>query len=64
MRNLAFFFYSLIATTLAGVCVVVALVAGFTTMIPLLAAAGLGALLAIPLTVLVARALTDRDLRR
>ena len=57
MLRLIGLFYSLIASTLAGLCVVVALVAGYTTLIPLLIAALLGAILALPVTYLVAKGL-------
>jgi len=48
-------FYSIIASTLAGLSVVVALVAGVTGAIALVACAAGGALLAAPVTWIVAR---------
>jgi hypothetical protein len=50
--------YSLIGTTLAGSGVVVALVAGYDTLPGILWAAALGAVLAVPVSLEVARRIT------
>ena len=55
MLRIALFFYSLIASTLAGVGAVAALVAGYTSMFAILAAAAFGALIAVPIAWLVGR---------
>ena len=55
MVRLALVLYSLIGTTLAGSFVVAALTAGYDTLVPILLAAGLGFVAAVPVSVLVAR---------
>lgn len=55
MLRLASMLYSLIGTTLAGSAVVVALVIGQDTLKPIVAAAILGFVLALPVTYVVAR---------
>lgn len=50
MFRLASILFSMIATTLAGIAVIVTLVIGQDTLIPILIAAGVGFLLAIPAT--------------
>ncbi|QDC09072.1 CTP synthetase [Oceanicola sp. D3] len=57
MIRLALVLYSLIGTTLAGSCVVAALVMGQDTLWPILIAAALGAVLAVPVAFLVAKRL-------
>ncbi|MBN8185792.1 CTP synthetase [Salipiger thiooxidans] len=57
MLRLAGILYSMIATTLAGSLVVVALVSGYDTLLPILIAAAAGALVALPVTWLVTRAI-------
>lgn len=57
MIRLAMILYSLIATSLAGMAVIAVLVAGHGTLVPILTAAGCGAILAIPAAYLVARKL-------
>lgn len=57
MLRLASILYSLIATTLAGSAVIAALTAGYDTLWPILIAAGVGAVAAVPVAILVARAL-------
>ncbi|WP_212525106.1 CTP synthetase [Actibacterium sp. MT2.3-13A] len=59
MLRLAMLLYSLISATLAGSAIVAVRVAGFDTLAPILAAA-LGAVLAVPVTWGVARALCGR----
>jgi zinc transporter ZupT len=57
MLRLAGILYSMIATTLAGSLVIVALVSGYDTLLPILIAAAAGALVALPVTWLVTRAI-------
>ncbi len=59
MFRLATMLYSIIATTLAGSLVIAALTAGYDTLVPILIAAGLGAVAAIPVSYLVAQAITS-----
>lgn len=49
--------YSIIGTSVAGMFIVAALVSGHDTLIPILVAAGLGAVVALPASYLVARAI-------
>ncbi|MCO4843568.1 MAG: CTP synthetase [Yoonia sp.] len=49
--------YSIIGTSVAGMFIVAALVSGNDTLIPILVAAGLGAVVALPASYLVARAI-------
>jgi hypothetical protein len=60
MVRLALILYSLIATSLAGSFVVAVLAAGMDTLQPILIAAGTGAVLAVPVSVAVARAIVGR----
>lgn len=57
MLRLSGILFSLIATTLAGSGIVVALTMGYGTLEPLLVAAAIGAVAAVPATYLVARAI-------
>jgi hypothetical protein len=57
MFRLASLMYSLISTSLAGAAVVVVLVAGYDTLAPILGAAVFGAVIAAPISWLVARQL-------
>lgn len=57
MVRLAFTLYSLIGTTLAGSLIVAVLVAGYDTLIPILIAAGVGFVVAVPVSALVAKRL-------
>jgi len=59
MLRLASMLYSLIGTTLAGSLVVVALVIGQDTLKPILIAAAIGFVLAIPVAYVVAKKLTS-----
>lgn len=59
MMRLASILYSLISTTLAGSFIVVSLVAGYTTLNPILIAAALGFVLALPVSWLIARQIVD-----
>jgi predicted PurR-regulated permease PerM len=60
MFRIALLLFSMIATTLAGSAVIVALTIGQDTAGPILTAAASGFLLAIPVTWLVARRLAAR----
>ena len=59
MFRLAMTLFSMIATTLMGTFVVVALVAGYDTLVPLVAAAGLGLAVSVPAAWMIARALSS-----
>lgn len=58
MFKLAFILYSLVGTTLAGSAVVISLVAGYDTLVPILIAAAAGFLVALPASIFVARKIT------
>ncbi|MEJ6388716.1 CTP synthetase [Gymnodinialimonas ulvae] len=55
MFGLAGILYSLISTTLAGSAIVVSLVLGYDTLVPLLIAAGIGFAAALPASLIVAK---------
>ena len=55
MPRLAAILYVILGASLAGTFMVVALVAGYTTGQPLIVAAALGFLLAVPVSVIAAR---------
>jgi hypothetical protein len=55
MFRLATMLYTVIGSTLAGTAVIAVLVAGYTTLTPILIAAGVGALVGIPATWFIAR---------
>lgn len=57
MFRLASILYSLISTSLAGAGVIAVLAAGFVTVNAILAAAAAGALMAVPVSWMVARQL-------
>jgi ABC-type phosphate/phosphonate transport system permease subunit len=59
MLRLASILYSLIGTTLAGTAMVAVLTAGYDTLVPIVAAAVAGAILALPVTYFVAREITQ-----
>ncbi|MBJ6371019.1 CTP synthetase [Sedimentitalea arenosa] len=63
MIRLASILYSIIATSLAGTFIIVALTAGYDTLVPILIAAAAGALLGLPVAYLVARKLYDGQVR-
>ena len=56
MWRVARVFYSIISMTLAGACVIVVLIAGVKTWMPIVAAAIAGAILALPVSCFAARA--------
>ena len=60
MLRLASVLYSLISTTLAGTFVVAALVMGQDTLQPIVIAAALGFVAALPVTWLVAKTMVER----
>ncbi|MBN7784651.1 hypothetical protein JYP51_06955 [Ponticoccus gilvus] len=57
MIRLASILYTLISTSLAGTAVIAVLVAGYDTLLPILIAATLGFVAALPVAWLVARRL-------
>lgn len=59
MYRLASILFSIVATTLAGTGVIAALVSGYVTLIPILVAAAIGFVLALPVTYYVARAIVE-----
>lgn len=56
-KTIARALFGVIASTLAGTGVVIALVSGVTGLWPLLGVAALGGILALPVSLLIARAL-------
>jgi hypothetical protein len=58
MLRLASILYAVVASTLAGIGIIAVLVMGFDTLTPILAAAAVGALAAVPVSWGVARQLT------
>jgi hypothetical protein len=57
MFRLASILYALIGTTLAGSAMIAVLTAGYGTLVPILIAAALGAVIALPVSWFVARAI-------
>ena len=57
MFRLAMTLYSIVAPRLAGVGVIIVLVAGYGTLMPILVSAAIGAFLGIPVAYLVAKAI-------
>ncbi|GAB1362201.1 hypothetical protein MASR1M32_14370 [Rhodobacter sp.] len=55
MLRLTMILFSIVSTSLMGAFIVAALTTGHTTMVPILIAAGLGFVLAMPVSWLVAR---------
>jgi predicted PurR-regulated permease PerM len=60
MFRIALLLFSMIATTLAGSAIVVALTMGYDTLVPVLAAAAIGFVAAIPVTWALARRIAGR----
>ncbi|KHA51140.1 hypothetical protein [Sulfitobacter geojensis] len=58
MFRLASMLYSIIASAMAGAGVIAVLSAGYVSLTPILATAAAGAVLAVPVSYLVARKLT------
>lgn len=63
MFRLASILYSLIGTTLAGTAIIAVLVTGYDTLMPIVVAAAVGAVVALPISYLVAKRLYDGPLR-
>ena len=59
MMRLASILYSLISTTLAGSFVIAALVTGYDTLQPILVAAAAGFIVALPVSWVVAKQITE-----
>ena len=59
MLRLSSALYSIIGTSLAGGLIVVALTLGYDTALPIIIAAAVGAVVAVPVSYLVARAITQ-----
>jgi hypothetical protein len=57
MIRLESILYSIIATTLSVSLIVAALTMGYDTLMPILIGAGVGTILAVPVSVVVARAI-------
>lgn len=57
MFRLASILYSLIGTTLAGTAMIAVLTAGFGTLLPIVIAAAIGAVVALPVTWYVTKAI-------
>jgi len=55
MFRLATMLFTIIGSTLAGSAVVAILVAGYTTLVPILIAAGVGLLVGIPVTWIITK---------
>ena len=64
MLRLASILYSIISTSLAGTAVIAVLVVGFDTLVPILVAAGIGAVVALPISWLVAREIISSSFMR
>jgi hypothetical protein len=54
MIRLASILYSIVATTLAGIGVIAVLTTGYDTTVPIIIAAAIGAVIALPVSYLVA----------
>lgn len=59
MFRLASILYSMVSATLAGIAIVVVLVIGYDTLNPILIAAAIGFVLAIPATWVLAKKIVD-----
>ena len=57
MLRLASILYAIVGTTMAGILVIAALASGYDTLKYILIAAGLGAVLALPASVFIAKAI-------
>lgn len=60
MIRLAGVLYSIISTTLAGSAIIAALVMGYDTLVPILIAAAIGFLAALPASYFVAKEITRK----
>lgn len=61
MLRLASILYSLIGTSLAGTLVIAALTLGFGTLQPIVAAAAIGFVLALPATWIITKMIIDNN---
>lgn len=59
MLRLASALYSIVGTSIAGACVVAVLTMGYDTMMPIIYAAAAGAIVALPVTWLVTKAILE-----
>ncbi|MFT6074835.1 MAG: putative flippase GtrA [Yoonia sp.] len=59
MFRLASMLYSIIGTSFAGVLIITVLTVGYDTIVPILIAAVIGAVAAVPVSYLVAQAITQ-----
>lgn len=59
MTRLALLLFSIVSVTLMGIAIVVALVAGHDTLVPIVAAAAVGLVLSVPASWLLARRLAE-----
>lgn len=64
MLRLASILYSIISTSLAGTGVIAVLVTGYDTLVPILLAAAVGAIIALPISWLVARQIAGSSFMR
>ena len=60
MFRLAAILFSMISTTVAGIAVIVVLSMGYDTMMPIVVAAGLGFVVSIPITWVIAKQITAK----
>ena len=59
MTRLALVIFSILSVTCMGIAIVVALVAGWDTLVPIVAAAAVGLLASVPASWIVARQIAD-----
>lgn len=59
MIRLAFILYSIIGTSLAGIGVIAVLTAGYVSVTAILASVGIGAVLAVPVSYILARKIIE-----
>ncbi len=57
MIRLACMLYSIVGSSVAGAFVIAALVTGYDTLVPILAAAGVGAMVGVPMSYFIAKAI-------
>jgi putative flippase GtrA len=60
MLRLTGVFYSIISTTLAGSAIITVLVMGYDTLTPILIAAGIGFVTALPVSYLISKMITAK----
>ena len=59
MTRLALVIFSILSVTCMGIAIIVALVAGWDTLVPIVVAAGVGLLASVPASWIVARQIAD-----